>query len=1070
MLRGVHLGRIDRVEIKGSGVRGKIVKANDQEVLVEVSAGRDAVPGYREVRVSGPDGISNPKLVRIDTLSQTAESEPNDSLDQANVIPRGAAGVGVLDDRDADHFRIEARRGEQLAIDLEARRLGAPITPVVTVLTAEGHPLIQRRETPGLEGDCRFSFTFPTDGAYVIQVRDNLYGGSAGSSYRLRVTTEPYATGLFPLGGQAGRECVVTASGGTLRAPIQRTVRLPDNLGAIVEIPPFESLDGPILAPGKLVAGGELQNEPDFRPAPLTPGRTLNGRLSRPGEVDRYPLPVAPGEAISLEVVAEGLGSWLDAVLTVRDSRGTMIAENDDAAGLEPGSPSSRSSSKTTDSRLTFRPETAEGLTVEVSDRYGRGGPEYSYRLSAGPTNPDFRVSVTLEDDEQASRGVVILRPGAESQLRVQVNRIGGTGPITLQVEGLPPRASCPAIVVRKFFTPNGSDVSSASAILSIQSAGAIGPASGRVRVVATASREDGRVLTRQGGFPLVPGAGNPAGMARPVSRTLTSVPFWVYIGGNRVGDTNGGPATFWESPTVRGERFESREIGRCSQAGLPKKRMCDARTSNKRGLPSVLFIGLIESSGLEGRPRRCRGGDPRRPRPERSHVMLWRHPCLVRAWSAAGLLTCSLLATSATARAEPAEPAPTGDDATTQTVSVLDAKKAGDLKVEARGAGDDRVKITLTNASAKRLKVVLPPGLVASSATAQPRGGGAFQSMGLGSASNRSGAFGAFRGNGSSESGFHSVAVSKADLDDAVAVPAGKSVVLTVTSVCLNFGVRTPNVRDNFEIVDVNDYTADPRARKALRSLATYGTSHGVAQSVMWRVCNDVPFPLMAAQAAKVMNTREIALASRFVEALDASGSSDLVDLSYLNEGRLFVRVVGEGALGKEAERLSGALEGLRVLGLPMRVLEERDSAPATPSVLMKVVLTSTQAGETKARVLVSQTDLEGRWTPLGKTGFTEGSTASVLDGAGLARALDRSVGSAFVTVKTARRATGMTTMKIDNRLPFTLATVTLKTGPSAGAPTVSFRGLGVAPSRSALIPVEAPSATLDHVEFNGL
>ena len=452
---------------------------------------------------------------------------------------------------------------------------------------------------------------------------------------------------------------------------------------------------------------------------------------------------------------------------------------------------------------------------------------------------------------------------------------------------------------------------------------------------------------------------------------------------------------------------------------------------------------------------------------------MLWRHLCLVRAWSAAGLLTGSLLATSATVRAEPGEPAPTGTGGTTEIVSVLDAQKAGDLKVEARGAGEDRVKITLTNTSATRLRVVLPPGLVASSVAAQGRGGGGggFQSMGLGSASNHAGAFGAFRGNGSSESGFRSVAVSQANADDAVAVPAGKSVVLTVTSVCLNFGVRTPAARDSFTIVDVDDYTTDPRARKALRSLATYGTSHGVAQSVMWRVSNDVSFAVMAEQAAKAINPREIALAARFVEALDASGSTELVDPSYLREGRLFVRVVGEGALQADGQRLARELEGLRILGLPVRVVDDRETAgAAAPAVLLYVVLTSSQAGETKARVVLSQNDGSGRWSPLGKTTLTAGSAASVLDGAGLAEALDHSIAAAFVTVKTARRGTGTTTLKVDNRLPFTLANLTLKTGLSAGAPTVAFKGLGIAPSRSALVPVEAPSATLHHVEFNGL
>ena len=98
---------------------------------------------------------------------------------------------------------------------------------------------------------------------------------------------------------------------------------------------------------------------------------------------------------------------------------------------------------------------------------------------------------------------------------------------------------------------------------------------------------------------------------------------------------------------------------------------------------------------------------------------MLWRHLCLVRAWSAAGLLTCSIF--GASALAEPDDPAPAAEPVT-QTVKVLAAKQAGDLAVELRGQGQDRVRMVLQNTSAKRLNVVLPAGLVAASAVGPGR------------------------------------------------------------------------------------------------------------------------------------------------------------------------------------------------------------------------------------------------------------------------------------------------------------------------------------------------------------
>ncbi len=109
--------------------------------------------------------------------------------------------------------------------------------------------------------------------------------------------------------------------------------------------------------------------------------------------------------------------------------------------------------------------------------------------------------------------------------------------------------------------------------------------------------------------------------------------------------------------------------------------------------------------------------------------------------------------------------------------------------------------------------------------------------------------------------------------------------------------------------------------------------------------------------------------------------------------------------------------------------------------------------------------------WLPLGKVSFRDNSSVSVLDGATLSKAVDRAVASAFVTVKPARRTLGSTTLKIENRLPFTVSNLVVKAGTSSGSPSVPFSGVGVGPARSALLPLQAATASLvEHVELNGL
>ncbi len=239
---------------------------------------------------------------------------------------------------------------------------------------------------------------------------------------------------------------------------------------------------------------------------------------------------------------------------------------------------------------------------------------------------------------------------------------------------------------------------------------------------------------------------------------------------------------------------------------------------------------GSSSSGPVQKGPTRCCGD-----------TFAWPGPGRPRAFS-----TCLIFAGSAFA--EPEEPSP-ATGAVTETVRVLDARQAGDIELEVRGQGQDRVKFAIRNTSSKRLNVVLPPGLVAASATGQ-RGGGGFQSMGLGTPTNRPGGFGQFQGAAGSEGGLHSIPATPGDAQAAstVTVPAGKSVDLTLPAVCLHSGMPTPTGRDRFELMDVNEYTGDPRARKAPPESGDPRHEPGVAQAAMWRICNDVPFDLMRA------------------------------------------------------------------------------------------------------------------------------------------------------------------------------------------------------------------------------
>ena len=448
---------------------------------------------------------------------------------------------------------------------------------------------------------------------------------------------------------------------------------------------------------------------------------------------------------------------------------------------------------------------------------------------------------------------------------------------------------------------------------------------------------------------------------------------------------------------------------------------------------------------------------------------MIWRNLCLARAFAATGILSSSLLGSALAG--EPGDPIPAADSVV-ETVKVLEAEAAGKLAVEVHGSGQSSVQVQLRNQSGQNLRVVMPPGLVAAGMTAQGPGGGGgggFQNMGLGAAGNRGGGFGQFAARPAG-TGFQSIPATKPTSSPAgiVTVPAGQTVDLSIPAVCLDYGAPTPTSKNQFRLVDVADYSSDERVQKSLRALATLGTSQGMAQATMWQVCNGITFGEMLVKADKIINPAEIALAARFVRALE-SGQ----DLAETRFARVFLSIEGSPADAKDVARLGRELDGLRILGLPVQVLA-RGEVPNSlaPMLHLGVNLAGDRSQATRGKVVaqVGEGIDSVEWSTLGTARMEDLSIVASLDAVNLATAIDRAVGSTFVTAKVAKRSANGTTLEIRNRLPFTVANVTVRAGASANSPLVDISGIGVGPSRSGQATVAASMGTVERVVLNGL
>jgi len=114
--------------------------------------------------------------------------------------------------------------------------------------------------------------------------------------------------------------------------------------------------------------------------------------------------------------------------------------------------------------------------------------------------------------------------------------------------------------------------------------------------------------------------------------------------------------------------------------------------------------------------------------------VMTGGLSCLIHGLSAPGIADEPAKAPTTA----PAQAKATPSEEIVPAVDLLTAVKQGDVSVKAEGIGDGRMTLSVTNKTQRKLKVVLPPGLIASSATGQFGGMGGMGGMGGGPDLNR--------------------------------------------------------------------------------------------------------------------------------------------------------------------------------------------------------------------------------------------------------------------------------------------------------------------------------------------
>ena len=415
---------------------GPMAEGRYATFLVEPTA--DLAVGAYPIRVETPEGISNIQLLAVGTFPEYFEDESrpgalansNDTVETAQPLPPAPLTLnGALEGPERDLFRIQAKSGEKQVFEVEARRLGSAIDPVLEILDASGKTVARSEDAPLLGLDARVAVTFPRDGYYYVVVHDSRYSTQMANFYRLKIGAYVYPQDIFPLGGRRGE--VLEASLGVQKITVDLRKVDTNTHQVFVNLPDSASLPIPFA----------IGDDPELT-APVTEAialpATINGRLSKPGQVDRYKVHVSPGEPLAFRIQARELGtSKLMAVITALDEKGKMLGRSGDEP-LADDVYNVNQSRTAGDPMLRVKaPEGSSNIEVTVEDLALRGGANYAYRLNVQSVAQDFRVIlnapfVNVPAGGSAMVPVTVLRQGYDGEVQLRVSN----APQGLRVEG----------------------------------------------------------------------------------------------------------------------------------------------------------------------------------------------------------------------------------------------------------------------------------------------------------------------------------------------------------------------------------------------------------------------------------------------------------------------------------------------------------------------------------------------------------------------------------------------------------------------------------------------------------
>jgi hypothetical protein len=460
-LEGLKSLRLDHPGLTAEPIAGK-------ERWFKITAAADVPAGSYDVRLLGRFGVSSSKLLAVQRgLTEVLEVEPNNS-DQAQQVQLNSVINGSSDSENIDRFRFTAKAGQRIVLDVDAQLLDSMLDGQLLLLNDAGKQLASSGDYHGR--DPLIDFVVPADGDYIAVIHDLSYRG--GYPYRLTISDRPHVENVFPRAVQRGKSAEVVAFGRNLGAgatpgpaagePALESMKTTIAADARPGIYTFlnHPTDHSVLPTGATFrfdgmqvrptfASGEsltpvtmlvcdapvvLESEPNAKDTPqaISLPAIVSGRFDQRSDADWFEFTATENGQVAIEVYAERLAAPADPYFVVLDEQGNRVQEFDDY-----GHRINAFDAHLRDPVGSVNVQKDKKYRVLVQDRYQRGGPRFQYVLTVSKPEPQVFAGVIHRENPMPAG--LNLWSGGAAWLDVVLHREGGSTPVTLSAEGLPP-------------------------------------------------------------------------------------------------------------------------------------------------------------------------------------------------------------------------------------------------------------------------------------------------------------------------------------------------------------------------------------------------------------------------------------------------------------------------------------------------------------------------------------------------------------------------------------------------------------------------------------------------------